>query len=458
MFESLSSKFSDALGGLSKKGILTEEDVAQAMREVRIAMLDADVALPVVKDFVANVKKNAIGSEVLETVSPGQAVGNIVNQALIDALGGEEVAHLNLDVPQRPAVILMVGLQGSGKTTSSAKLAYRLSHRDKKKVLLASLDIYRPAAQLQLETLGQQASVDVLPIVKDQNVKTITDRALKTGVEGGYDIVILDTAGRLSIDTSLMKEIHDVRDQSTPAETLLVVDAMTGQDAVQTAKAFNEAVGVSGVVLTRMDGDARGGAALSMKAVTGAPVKFIGTGEKLEALDIFFPTRVAGRILGLGDVAGLVEKAADNLDKEESERLAKRMLAGKFDLNDYAAQIRQIEKLGSFSGIMNMLPGLGKIKDAMKGKDLDSSILVKQLAMIGSMTKKERKKPALIKASRKKRIARGSGTSVQDVNKLLKQFSTMSTVMKRLKKFGLKGLAQRGLSALMPEMNKHTMH
>lgn len=450
LFEALSGKLSGVFDGLAKQGALSEADVLEAMREVRLAMLDADVALPVVKDFVNKVKERAVGHEVLESISPGQAVAKIVNDALIDALGGAGAVPLNLNSTP-PVPVLMVGLQGSGKTTTSGKLALRLKTRERKKVLLASLDTQRPAAQLQLAQLAEQVGVTSLPIIAGQIPVEIAKRALNTGRLEGYDVVILDTAGRLSIDEALMDEVRQIRDVTHPAETLLVVDAMTGQDAVNTAKAFNEAVGVTGVVMTRMDGDSRGGAALSMRAITGAPIKLIGTGEKLDALDEFYPERVAGRILGLGDIAGLVEKAADTLDQEEGERLAQKMMAGKFDLDDYASQIRQINKLGSISGILGMLPGMGKVKEALGDKDLDTSILKKHLAIISSMTKAERKNPAIIKASRKKRIAAGSGSTVQDVNKLLKQFDMMSSMMKRFNKLGLKGLMRQGMSALMPK-------
>lgn len=450
LFEALSGKLSGVFDGLAKQGALSEADVLEAMREVRLAMLDADVALPVVKDFVNKVKERAVGHEVLESISPGQAVAKIVNDALIDALGGAGAVPLNLNSTP-PVPVLMVGLQGSGKTTTSGKLALRLKTRERKKVLLASLDTQRPAAQLQLAQLAEQVGVTSLPIIAGQTPVEIAKRALNTGRLEGYDVVILDTAGRLSIDEALMDEVRQIRDVTHPAETLLVVDAMTGQDAVNTAKAFNEAVGVTGVVMTRMDGDSRGGAALSMRAITGAPIKLIGTGEKLDALDEFYPERVAGRILGLGDIAGLVEKAADTLDQEEGERLAQKMMAGKFDLDDYASQIRQINKLGSISGILGMLPGMGKVKEALGDKDLDTSILKKHLAIISSMTKAERKNPAIIKASRKKRIAAGSGSTVQDVNKLLKQFDMMSSMMKRFNKLGLKGLMRQGMSALMPK-------
>ena len=463
MFDQLSGKMSGVLEGLSKNGKLTEGDVTEAMREVRLAMLEADVALPVVRDFVNRVRERSVGHEVLESVSPGQAVAKIVNDALIDALGGAGAVPLNLAaVP--PVPVLMVGLQGSGKTTTSGKIALRLSQREGKKVLLASLDVYRPAAQLQLQQLAERVNavtkrVTALPIVAGQSPVEIAKRALDTGRREGYDVVILDTAGRLSIDEALMDEVRQIRAVTNPAETLLVVDAMTGQDAVNTAKSFNEAVGITGVVMSRMDGDARGGAALSMKAITGAPIKLTGSGEKLEALEEFHPERVAGRILGLGDVAGLVERAAETLDHEEGERVAKKMLAGKFDLDDYVSQINQINRMGSISGILGMLPGMGKIKDMLGDKEIDTSIFKRHKAIISSMTKQERKTPGIIKASRKKRIASGSGTTVQEVNRLLKQFDDMSTMMKRISKMGLGGLMRGmggagGLADMMKGMGK----
>lgn len=452
---------SGVLEGLSKNGKLSEADVTEAMREVRLAMLEADVALPVVRDFVNKVRERSVGQEVLESVSPGQAVAKIVNDALIDALGGAGAVPLNLSA-NPPVPVLMVGLQGSGKTTTSGKIALRLSGRENKKVLLASLDVQRPAAQLQLQQLAERVNaktgrVQALPIIAGQSPVQIAKRALESGRLEGYDVVILDTAGRLSIDEALMDEVREIRTLTKPAETLLVVDAMTGQDAVNTAKAFNEAVGITGVVMSRMDGDARGGAALSMKAITGAPIKLTGSGENLEALEEFHPERVAGRILGLGDVAGLVERAAETLDHEEGERVAKKMLAGKFDLDDYVSQINQINRMGSISGILGMMPGMGKIKDMLGDKELDTSIFKRHKAIISSMTKQERKTPEIIKASRKKRIAAGSGTTVPEINRLLKQFNDMSTMMKRISKMGLGGLMRGmggagGLADLMKGM------
>jgi len=450
MFDALSDKFSGIFDGLRKRGALSEADVGEALREVRLAMLEADVALPVVKDFVARVKERAVGAEVLGAVSPGQQVAKIVHDALVEALGGEGAVPLNLSAPS-PIPLLMVGLQGSGKTTTSGKLALRLRTRERRRVLLASLDTQRPAAQLQLAQLAERAGVPSLPIVAGQTPVEIARRAMDAGRREGFDIVILDTAGRLSIDAALMDEVRQIRAATSPVETLLVVDAMTGQDAVATARAFNEAVGVTGVILTRMDGDARGGAALSMRHVTGAPIKFAGSGEKIDALEEFHPERVAGRILGLGDIVGLVERAAETIDHDEAEKLAVKMLKGTFTLEDYAAQLRQISKMGSISSILGMMPGMGQMKKQLEGANIDQSVFKRQQAIISSMTIKERRQPDIIKASRKKRIAAGSGVSVSDVNKLLKQFDDISDMMKRVGKLGQKGLMRQGLSALMPK-------
>ena len=453
MFEALTGKLTGVFDRLRTRGRLSETDVLEALREVRLALLDADVALPVVRDFITKVRERAVGQEVIDSVSPGQQVVKIVNDVLIEALGGAGVVPLNLNAAA-PVPVLMVGLQGSGKTTTSGKLALRLLKRERKKVLLASLDTQRPAAQLQLETLAKQAGVGSLPIIPGQTPLEIAARAMETGRREVYDVVILDTAGRLSIDEALMAEVKAIRDATNPADTLLVVDAMTGQDAVNTAKAFNDALGVTGIVLTRMDGDARGGAALSMRSITGAPIKFSGSGEKLDALEEFHPERVAGRILGQGDVVGLVERAAEIVDEEEAEKLARKMAKGTFDLDDFAAQLKQLNKMGSIQSIIGMLPGAGKIQAALEasGKsNLDQKMLKRQQAIISSMTSGERKNPDMIKASRKKRIATGSGVTVQDVNKLLKQFDDMTTMMKRMNKLGQKGLMRQGLGALLPQ-------
>ncbi len=449
MFETLSGKLGTVFDRLRQRGTLNEVDVGEALREVRLALLEADVALPVVKTFIAGVRDRAIGAEVIRSVAPGQQVIKIVNDVLVAHLGGEGSSALDLNHPA-PVPILMVGLQGSGKTTTSGKLALRLAKREKKRVLLASLDTQRPAAQLQLAQLAEAAGVPSLPIVAGETPLVIARRALETGRREGFDIVILDTAGRLSIDAELMAEVQAVRAATSPAETLLVVDAMTGQDAVNTARAFNEALGVTGIVLTRMDGDARGGAALSMRAVTGAPIKLIGVGEKIDALEEFHPERVASRILGLGDVVGLVERASETIEQEEAEKLAARIAKGRFDLEDYAAQLRQIGRMGSLSSILGMLPGAGKMMAQIDESKLDKSVFKRQAAIISSMTRKERRNPDILKASRKKRIAAGSGTSVQDVNRLLKQYDDMSGMIKRMNKLGQKGLMRHGLAALLP--------
>ncbi len=450
MFEALSDKLSGVFDRLRTRGALSETDVGEALREVRLALLDADVALPVVRDFIAKVRERALSTEVLGSVTPGQQIVKIVNDVMVAELGGEGAVPLNLNAAA-PIPMLMVGLQGSGKTTTAGKIALRLKERVRKRVLLASLDTQRPAAQLQLAQLGERAGVPSLPIVAGQTPVQIALRAMETGRREGFDVVILDTAGRLSIDEALMEEVKAIRTATNPAETLLVVDAMTGQDAVNTARAFHEALGITGIVLTRMDGDARGGAALSMRAVTGAPIKLMGLGEKLDALEEFHPERVAGRILGMGDIVGLVEKAGETIDQDEAEKLAAKMARGKFDLEDLAAQLRQIGRMGSLSGILGMLPGMGKVKAQLDDAKLDPKILKRQEAIISSMTPKERRAPDIIKASRKKRIASGSGTTVQDVNKLLKQFDDMSAMMKRMNKLGQKGLMRHGLSALLPK-------
>jgi signal recognition particle subunit SRP54 len=450
VFEALSEKLTGTFDRLRGRGALSEADVGEALREVRLALLDSDVALPVVREFIAKVRQRALGSEVLDSVTPGQQVVKIVHDVMIEELGGEGAVPLNLNAPA-PIPVLMVGLQGSGKTTTAGKLALRIAQRLRRRVLLASLDTQRPAAQLQLAQLAERAGVPSLPIVAGQTPVEIARRAMDTARREGFDVVILDTAGRLAINQELMDEVKAIRAEANPAETLLVVDAMTGQDAVNTARAFNEAVGVTGIVMTRMDGDARGGAALSMRAVTGAPIKLMGVGEKIDALEDFHPERIAGRILGQGDIVGLVEKASETVDEEEAERLAQKMMRGKFDLEDYAAQLRQITKMGSLSGILGMLPGVAKIKNQLDEANLDTAILKRQAAIIGSMTKKERTSPEIIKASRKRRIAAGSGTTVQEVNRLLKQFEDMSAMMKKMNKLGQKGLMRHGLQAILPK-------
>jgi signal recognition particle subunit SRP54 len=440
MFETLSERLGGVFDRLRGRGALTEADVRAAMREVRIALLEADVALPVVRDFVDKVTEQAVGAQVLRSVTPGQQVVKIVNDALIEMLGSE-ASELSLDVAP-PAIVMLVGLQGSGKTTTTAKLAKRLSERDRKKVLMASLDVNRPAAQQQLATLGEQVKVATLPIVQGQPPVEIARRALQSAKLQGFDVLLLDTAGRLHVDQALMDEMKAVADVTRPQEILLVVDSLTGQDAVNVAKNFSEQVPLTGVVLTRMDGDARGGAALSMRAVTQKPIKFAGTGEKMDGLEAFHPQRVAGRILGMGDVVSLVEKAAESIQVEDAERMAAKMAKGQFDMNDLRAQLAQMRRMGGLGALAGMIPGMKAAKQAMASGAVDEKILVRMDAMVGSMTPKERAKPELINAKRKIRIAKGSGTTVQDVNKLLKMHQEMANAMKKIKKMGgLKGLA-----------------
>jgi len=433
MFDTLSDRLGSVFDRLRGRGALTETDVRAAMREVRVALLEADVALPVARDFVEQVTEKAVGQEVLRSVTPGQMVVKIVNDALIETLGSE-TAELDLAVSP-PAVIMMVGLQGSGKTTTTAKLAKRLVEKERKRVLMASLDVARPAAQEQLAVLGRQADVDTLPIVAGQQPVDIAKRAIESAKLQGFDVVVLDTAGRLHVDDQLMGEMKAVAAASKPAETLLVVDALTGQDAVNVANGFAAEVDLTGVILTRMDGDARGGAALSMRAVTGKPIKFAGVGEALDKLEAFHPDRVAGRILGMGDVVSLVERAAETIKVEEAEKLAAKMAKGKFDLDDLRAQLQQMQRMGGLGALAGMMPGLKGMKDAA-AKAADSKALVHMEAMLSSMTAKERAKPDLINAKRKIRIAKGSGTTVQEINKLLKMHMEMANAMKRLKKMG----------------------
>ena len=439
MFESLSDRLSGVFDKLRGRGALSEDDVRSAMREVRVALLEADVALPVAREFVDTVTERAVGQEVIRSVTPGQMVVKIVHDALVEMLGAD-AAELNLDV-NPPAVVMMVGLQGSGKTTTTAKLAKRLTDKQRKRVLMASLDVARPAAQEQLAVLGRQVGVDTLPIVPGQTPVQIAERALQAARLQGFDVLMLDTAGRLHVDDALMAEMKAVAAASRPTETLLVVDSLTGQDAVNVAKGFAGEVDLSGVVLTRMDGDARSGAALSMRAVTGKPIKFAGTGEAMDALEAFHPSRVAGRILGMGDVVSLVERAAETIKVEEAEALAKRMSKGQFDLNDLRTQLRQMQSMGGLGMLAGMLPGMKKAKQAMAASGVDDRILLHMDAIIGSMTPKERERPELLNAKRKKRVAAGSGTQVQDVNKLLKMHQEMARAMKQIKKMGgLKGL------------------
>src|SRR3984885_6430260 len=433
MFESLQSRLGGVFDKLRGRGALSEADVDAALGEVRTALVEADVALPVVKDFIDKVRPRAIGEGVIRSVTPGQLVVKIVHDALVETLGTEN-ATLNLGSP--PAPILMVGLQGSGKTTTSAKLASMLQGREKKKVLMASLDVSRPAAMEQLRVLGEQAGVATLPIVAGQGPVEIARRAMASAKVGGYDVVILDTAGRQHIDEQLMAEVAAVKALVHPHETLLVADSLTGQDAVNIAKSFNDRLKVTGIILTRVDGDGRGGAALSMRSVTGAPIKFLGAGEKLDALEPFHPARVASRILDMGDVVSLVEKASETLDKEEAEKIAAKMKKGQFDMNDLKAQLNQMKKLGGMKGVLGMLPGVGKIKGQLEAAGLDDKILTRQEAIIQSMTKKERLDPEIINGSRRKRIAHGAGVEVSEVNKLLKMHRQMADMMKKMGKGG----------------------
>ncbi len=432
MFESLTDKLSKAFSKITSRGVLSEKDIDDAMREIRIALLEADVSLSVVKDFIAKVKVEALGEKVVKSVQPGQMVIKIVHDELVKLLGAE-ATELNFNAPA-PVCMMLVGLQGSGKTTTAAKIAKKL--KKNKRILLASLDIYRPAAQEQLAQLGKQIEVDVLPIVSGQKPLDITKRALAEAKKGVYDLLILDTAGRLQIDEVLMDEVADVKKIANPTETLLVADALIGQEACNVAREFNDKIGVTGLVLTRLDGTSRVGAALSMKMVSGAAIKFLGTGEKLDDIEEFHADRIAGRILGQGDVVSLVEKAIENVDHEEAEKMANKMMKGSFDLNDMLNQMRQMKKIGSMGSILGMLPGMSKFKSQIEESGVCDNLMKKQEAIILSMTKKERANPDIIKASRKRRIAQGAGVEVHDVNVLLKSFEQMSTMMKKMGKFG----------------------
>ena len=432
MFQSLSDRLSGIFEGLTKRGALSEKDVSTALREVRRALIEADVALEVVRDFTDRIREKAVGAEVVQSVTPGQMVVKIVHDELVEMLGSDAEPISLAATP--PVTIMMVGLQGSGKTTTSAKIAKRLNEKSRKKVLMASLDVRRPAAQEQLRQLGEQTDVDTLPIVDGQQPVEITKRAQQAAKLGGYDVLILDTAGRTHIDEPLMVEMADIRKEANPHEILLVADALTGQDAVNLAKSFDDRVGITGLVLTRVDGDGRGGAALSMRAVTGKPIKLIGTGEKMDALEDFHPSRIADRILGMGDIVSLVEKAAETIDQEKAAAMAKRMQKGEFDLNDLSEQLKQMQNLGGMGGIMGLLPGIGKMKKQIEEAGIDDSIFKKQQAIISSMTRAERKAPKLLNMKRKQRVATGSGTSVQEINRLLKMHQQMAGMMKKMSK------------------------
>ena len=428
MFEALNERLSGVFDRITGRGVLTEGDVDAAMREVRVALLEADVALPVVKDFIAKARERATGEEVIRSVKPADQVIKIVHDGLIETLGGDEPEPLNLNA-NPPVVILMAGLQGSGKTTTSAKLALRLTKVDRKKVMMASLDTRRPAAMEQLAKLGEQVGVTTLPIVQGQSAADIARRALSAAKLQGFDVLILDTAGRTTLDEALMAEAAEIAQISKPTETLLVADSLTGQDAVRTATAFNERLPLTGLILTRADGDGRGGAILSMRAVTGLPIKYLGAGETVDALDAFDARRVAGRILGQGDIVALVEKAAQDLDQAKAEKAARKLAKGQFDLDDLAAQLQQMKRMGGLQGIMGLLPGVAKMKSQMAASGVDDRMIARQEAILSSMTKAERKKPDLLNASRKRRIAAGSGVDVADINRLLKQHRQMARML-----------------------------
>ncbi len=448
MFDGLRTRFEDVFDRLKRRGALSEDDVSAAMREIRIALLEADVALPVVKDFIEAVGAQAVGQEVLRSINPGQMVVKVVNDRLVEMLGA---GSADIDLAATPPVaVMMVGLQGSGKTTTTAKLGKRLASQNRKKILMASLDVRRPAAQEQLAVLGTRAGVATLPVIPLQTPRMIAVRAMETARKEGFDVVLLDTAGRLAIDEALMDEAAAIADAAAPKETLLVADALTGQDAVATATAFHQRLGLTGIILTRIDGDARGGAALSMRAVTGCPIKLLGTGEGLDALEAFHPDRIASRILGMGDVVSLVEKAQETIAEEDAEKLARKMQKGQFDFDDLARQLRQIRMMGGLGGITKLLPGIGKMQKQFANANVDESALARQEAIISSMTPTERRRPEIIKASRKRRIATGSGVTVQDVNRLMKQFQEMNRMMKKMNRLGRKGLMRGGLPPMMP--------
>jgi signal recognition particle subunit SRP54 len=447
MFENLSERLGGVFDKLTKQGALSDADVATALREVRVALLEADVSLPVARDFVKAIQDKATGQSVTKSVTPGQQVVKIVHDEMIAFLAGDDAKAGELKIDNAPAPILMVGLQGGGKTTTTAKLAKRLKEKQGKRVLMASLDVYRPAAMEQLAVLGKQIGVDTLPIVTGEKPADIAKRAKQQATLGGYDVYMLDTAGRLSIDDTLMAEVEAVRDITKPRETLLVVDGLTGQDAVHTAENFDDRIGISGVVLTRMDGDGRGGAALSMRAVTGKPIKFVGLGEKMDALEEFHPERIAGRILGMGDIVSLVEKAQETIEAEQAERMMRRFQKGQFNMNDLKQQLEQMMKMGGMQGVMGMMPGMGKMSKQMEDAGLDDNVLKRQVALIQSMTKRERANPKLLQASRKKRIARGAGLEVSELNKLLKMQRQMGDMMKKMGK-GKGGMLKQAMNSI----------
>ncbi|WP_332065174.1 signal recognition particle protein [Bartonella sp. CB189] len=450
MFDSLQERLGFILSSLTGRGALSDEDVVAALREIRRALLEADVALDVARSFTDRVREKAVGSEIIKSIKPGQMVVKIVHDELVNILGREGVLS-DLNAPA-PVVVMMVGLQGSGKTTTTAKLAKRFTSKQNKKVLMASLDTRRPAAQEQLRQLGEQAQIASLPIIAGQSPVDIAARAVQAAKLGGYDVLLLDTAGRNHVDEALMIELTEIKALSIPHEIMLVADSLTGQDAVHLARSFDERVGVTGIILTRMDSDGRGGAALSMRAVTGKPIKAIGTGEKIEDLEEFHPSRVADRILGMGDIVSLVEKAAETMDHEKAAAFAKKMQSGKFDLNDLAEQLQKMKKLGGMGGLMGMLPGLGKIKSQIAAAGLDDHLFNRQLAIISSMTPAERANPEILKHSRKQRIAKGSGTSAADINKLLKMHRQMADMVKAMGGKGKSGLMGKMLGGFGSKM------
>lgn len=444
MFEALTERLGGVFDKLTGRGALSEADVDAALREVRVALLEADVALPVVKDFIAKVKVEAVGEAVIKSVKPGQQVIKIVHDALVDMLGGDQPPEGLRVAGEPPNVIMMAGLQGSGKTTTTAKLGLRLTKTDKKRVLMASLDTRRPAAMEQLTTLGKSINVDVLPIVAGQSPAEIAKRALQAARVGGHDVLLLDTAGRTTIDDEMMDEAAEIARIARPGEVLLVADSLTGQDAVETARRFHERLPLTGLVLTRADGDGRGGAALSMRAVTGLPIKFLGAGERPDALEVFDARRIAGRILGQGDIVGLVEKAVEQVDRDEAEKMAKKLAKGRFDFDDMEKQLNQIIQIGGLRGVMGMLPGAQKIKQQISDSQLDDRQVARQIGIIRSMTKAERQKPDLINGRRRARIAKGSGVEVSEVNRLLKMHRNMADMAKAMGKgklpFGMPGM------------------
>ncbi len=447
MFDNLTDRLSRTLRNISGRGRLTDDNIKDTLREVRMALLEADVALPVVRDFIQRVKESAVGQDVNKSLTPGQEFVKIVQNELVNAMG-EENNQLNLSA-QPPAVVLMAGLQGAGKTTSVAKLGKHLKEKQKKKVLVVSADVYRPAAIKQLETLAETVGIDFFPSSNNEKPVEIVSQALKHAKLQFYDVLIVDTAGRLHVDEAMMDEIKAVHKAINPVETLFVVDAMTGQDAANTAKAFNEALPLTGVVLTKVDGDARGGAALSIRHITGKPIKFLGVGEKTDALEPFHPDRIASRILGMGDVLSLIEEIEHKVDRDQAEKLAKKLKTGDgFDLNDFLSQLKQMRDMGGMASMLSKMPGMSQVPDNVKSQ-MDDKVTVRMEAIICSMTRKEREKPEVIKGSRKRRIAAGSGTSVQEVNRLLKQFDEMQRMMKKMKKGGLAKM-MRGMKGMMP--------